>query len=151
MPIPSKCDLQFNISWEPSSYKADVKIYFSFLEHLHLVSKCIGFVNSSWVWLQGKKKWVLSRVLRRGGKGYVHLNDCCVSGCGAQAQAVTNQGMQKCLPVLVSLSLLPGPFSQEEEKWKNPRDLWSPVTSLFTVGSNRDRSAGLLSLPAKCG
>lgn len=140
MPRPSKCHLQRNILWEPSFYTDVVKTYFYFMKHLHFISGCTGFVNSSWVWLEVDdlmEKGVVSGVLRRGGGGHVHLNVYCVSGGGSQAQVVANQGTQKSLPALGSLALLPGPFSWGEEEWKDSRDMWSLLTSPLTVGSNR--------------
>ena len=151
---PSKCHLQLNISWEPSSYRDVVKIYFYFMKHLHFISGCTGFVSSSWMWLEIDyliEKGVLSGVLRRGTEGHVHLNVCCVSGDGSRAQVAANKGTQKALPALGSLALFPHSFCWGEEEWKDSRDLWPLLTTPLTVGSNRGRSAGPLSLSAKSG
>jgi len=154
MPRPSKCYVQLNISWEPSSHRDVVKIYFYFMKHLHFISRCTRFVNSFWVWLEVNylmEQGAVSAVLRRGGEGHVHLNVCYVSGDGSWAELVANQGTQKSLPALGSLALLAGPVSWEEEEWQDSRDLWSLFTSALTVGNNWCRSAGPLSLLAKSG
>lgn len=154
MPRPSKCHLQLNFLWEQSSYRDVVKIYFYFMKHLHFISGCTRLVRCSWVWLELDflmEKGVVPSVLRRGGEGHVHLKVCCVSGGGSQAQVAANQGMQKSFSALGNLALLPGPFSWGGDKWKDSRELWSLLSSLLAVGSNRGRSRGPCSLMAKSG
>lgn len=127
----------------------------SFLPVLEKIVSCVleEFVSSSWAWLEVDlmEKGVMLGVIRRGGEGYIHPDVCLVSGSGLWTQVMANQSMQKSLPTLVSLALLPQPFSWGGEEWKDSRDLWSLPMFPLTMGSNRGGSTGCLSLLAKSG